>query len=173
MAGITQIIMIVSGSKEPLEMYFDKNYELESLLTAKGKTKELAMINQTKSMAKIVFLKQLEQRGTGHAILQAREWVSDDVCMVVYGDSIYHPNFFKQAVQTYTQTGKAVMTLKEVERDEVQKYGVAEIKDGHITRIVEKPSRENAPSNLVNFSPFIIPHSMFDRLEQTQPDPKT
>lgn len=104
MAGITEIIMIVSGSKEPLEMYFDKNYELESLLQSRNKTQELALINQTKSMAKIVFLKQLEQKGTGHAILQAREWISDDFAMVVYGDSIYHPDFFRQAVATHIQT---------------------------------------------------------------------
>jgi len=173
MAGITEIIMIVSGSKEPLEMYFDKNYELESLLQSKNKTYELTLINQTKAMAKIVFLKQLEQKGTGHAILQARERVSDDFAMVVYGDSVYHPDFFRQAIATHQQTGKAVMTLKEVWWEDVHKYGVAKIEHGHITGIVEKPSRDDAPSNLVNFSPFIIPHAMFDRLEKTQPDPRS
>lgn len=65
------------------------------------------------------------------------------------------------------------MTLKAVGREEVHKYGVAKIDHGYITGIVEKPTRDQAPSNLVNFSPFIIPHEMFDHLEKTSPDPKS
>jgi UTP--glucose-1-phosphate uridylyltransferase len=76
-------------------------------------------------------------------------------------------------IDLHNKTGKSVILWKEVSPDEVSKYGILEITDWLITDIIEKPSKEDAPSNYADFSPFIFPHKLFDLIEQSTPDPKS
>lgn len=172
-AGIKDMLIITSQSKKALEDYFDKNFELEHLLEKKGKQQYLKAINEPKSLGNFTFVKQSEQKGTGHAILQAAPWIQDDYVMVVYGDTIYHPAIFADLVHKHQETQKAVMALKEIPMDQVSKYGVAKMNGEYMVDYVEKPSVQEAPSNFVSFSPYIVPQKFFELLSQTQPDPKS
>jgi len=172
-AGIKDMLIITSQSKKALEDYFDKNYELEDLLQRKWKTEALQAINEPKSLGNFTFVKQTEQKGTGHAILQAKPRIQDDFFMVIYADEIHHPKIYQEMIDLHIQTGKSVILWKEVHPDEVSKYGILQIENGLITDIVEKPTKELAPSNYALFTPFIFPHALFDLLENTQPDEKS
>jgi UTP--glucose-1-phosphate uridylyltransferase len=123
-AGIHDIVILSSQSKKALEDYFDKNYELEELLQKKGKSDLLEAINKPKNLARYSFIKQTEQAGTGHAILQAAPWINDDFFMVIYGDTIFHPDAFAEMIALHQQTGKSVMLVVEVPQQDVSKYGV-------------------------------------------------
>lgn len=167
------MLIITSQSKKALEDYFDKNYELEDILRKKGKTEELKAINEPKSLWNFTFVKQTEQKGTGHAILQAKPWIQDDFFMVVYADEIHHPKIYQEMIDLHKQTQQSVILGKKVSPDDVSKYGILKIENNRITDIVEKPSPEQAPSNYALFTPFIFPRKLFDLLEDSQPDPKS
>lgn len=100
------MLIITSQSKKALEDYFDKNFELEHLLEKKGKQKYLEAINEPKSLGNFTFVKQSEQKGTGHAIMQASPWINDDYVMVIYGDTIYHHKIYQEMVVLHQKTGK-------------------------------------------------------------------
>jgi UTP--glucose-1-phosphate uridylyltransferase len=169
-AGINDMLIITSQSKKALEDYFDKNYELEDILTKKWKTDALKAINEPKDLGNFTFVKQTEQKGTGHAILQAKPWIQDEFFMVVYADEIHHPKIYTEMLDLHSKSGKSVILWKEVSPDEVSKYWILQIENNFITDIIEKPSQEEAPSNYALFTPFIFPRKLFDLLEQIQPD---
>ena len=167
------MLIITSQSKKALEDYFDKNYELEDILMKKGKTDALKAINEPKSLGNFTFVKQTEQKGTGHAILQAKPWIGDEFFMVVYADEIHHPKIYQEMIELHQKTGKSVILGKEVPQEDVVKYGMLKIENGFITDIVEKPTVEDSPSRYALFTPFIFPRKLFDLLETSQPDPKS
>jgi UTP--glucose-1-phosphate uridylyltransferase len=103
------MLIVTSQSKKALEDYFDKNYELEDTLMKKGKINELNAINEPKSLGNFIFVRQTEQKGTGHAILQARPWVHDEFFMVVYADEIHHPKIYSEMIDLHNKTGKSVI----------------------------------------------------------------
>jgi len=170
-AGVHNILIVTSQSKKALEDYFDKNYELEQMLRIAGKDELLERINKPKNLANLAFVKQKEQLGTGHAILQAAPWVDDDYFFVVNGDMIYPEDSFSQMLELHKTTQKPVRLLKEIPMRDVSKYGIAKIEDKKIVDIVEKPSLENAPSNLMNTGTFLWPKQAFRWLAETQPEP--
>lgn len=168
-AGIKDIILITSQSKKALEDYFDKQYELEQLLEKKGKLDLLELINKPKTLANYTFIKQAEQLGTGHAVLQVEPRINDDF-IVVFGDAIYPPEMFRDMVTHYQQNKAPLMVVQEVPREEVHKYGVVKIENNAITDVVEKPSIEQAPSNLIRNGVSILPANIFDILHTTPMD---
>ena len=172
-AGIKDMLIVTSQSKKALEDYFDKNFELEHLLETKGKHKYLKAINEPKSLGNFTFVKQSEQKGTGHAIMQAAPWINDDFVMVVYGDTIYHPKIYKEMVELHKEFGKGIMCLKEVPEEDVSKYGIARLEDGYFIDVIEKPTKEEAPSNMAVFTPYIVPGRFLELLMGTEPDAKS
>lgn len=172
-AWIKDMLIVSSQSKKALEDYFDKNFELEHLLEKKWKHEHLKAINEPKSLGNFTFVKQSEQKGTWHAIMQAAPWISDDFVMVVYGDTIYHPKIYQEMVDLHKTTGKGVMCLKEVAEENVRKYGIAHLEDDHFMDVIEKPSREEAPSNIAVFTPYIVPGKFLKLLMNTEPDTKS
>lgn len=170
-AGIRDIVMVTSQSKKAIEDYFDKHYELESLLDKKWKTEALTAIREPLGFANITFVRQSEMKGTGHAILQARPWIEDDFFMVLNGDEIHHPKVYQEMIALHQETGKGVMLAKNIPWPEISRYGVFNIKDGHIVDIVEKPAAHEAPSQYANFTPYIFPREVLDLLVDCQPDP--
>jgi len=171
--NIKDILMVTSQSKKALEDYFDKHYELEDLLMKKWKQKELDAINYPKMLANYVFIKQKEQLGTGHAVLQAKNWISDDYFIVVYGDAIYPPNMFKQMIAYFEKHKKPILVAHEVDREETYKYWVIELDWDNVVNIVEKPNVKDAPSNLISNGAFLLPKEIFFLLEKTEIDKKS
>lgn len=166
-AGITEIAMITSQGKMPLEYYFDKNYELEEQLKVKGKHDLLEQINAPKTMANYVFLKQKEQLGLPHAIGQARYWIEDDFFFVTVGDQFGQGEIYREMVALHNKTKQPVIQLAPVPLEEVSKYGVVKIEQGEIVDMIEKPHPDQAPSNLISQGLYILPKQFFEALDRT------
>ncbi len=174
-AGIKEIIFITGRGKRAIEDYFDHSYELEDLLRQKGKTELLSEIEAISDMADIVYIRQKEALGLGHAILRAKDLVGDEPFAVILPDVLMTDNgqFMKDAVAEYQKSGKSVIGVQEVDWAKVSSYGIVEKKgEGkafEITGVVEKPSREEAPSNMHIFGRYILSPSIFKYLEETKP----
>lgn len=172
-SGIRDMMIVSSPSKQVLDDYFRPNEVLEEMLRSKWKSDALRALQEIESLGQFSFAKQYEQKWTGHAILQAKDWITDDFFMVIYADEIHHPRIYQEMLALHQQTGKGVIMGKEVSPDDVSKYGILEITDGLITDIIEKPAKEDAPSRYALFTPLILPRSIFALIEQTAPDAKS
>lgn len=178
-AGISEIILVTGYSKRAIEDYFDYNSELEYLLEKKGKEKERQLIRQVSDIAKFVYVRQKEQLGNGHAILQAKEVIDNEPFVVAWGDDfiIAQPNRYKQMINAFEKCGRktVVEVIKSDEDDEYKRRGyidVGEAKNGlhRLRGIIEKPgSREKSPSNLANVGGFIFTPNFFRYLEKQPP----
>ena len=170
---IKDILMITSAGKEALENYFDKNYELEETLRKKWKYDKLEELDKIKNMANICFTRQKEQLGFAHAVLSAKEWVKEDYFFLTVGDTIFEEKIFKDMLEIHLKTHKPVIALKEIPWNEVEKYWVVEIKNNKIISLIEKPSKEEAPSNLIIVWAYILPKKIFEVIENLPINEKT
>jgi len=177
-AGITDIIMVTGRDKRAIEDHFDKNFELEQVLSDKGKLEELAMVRRISKMANIAYVRQSKPLGDGHAILCAKNFVGNEPVVVLFGDDIVKNKGGKNAVQqlidSYNVVQKPVVMLQEVPRKDVSKYGIADILSSDnaikkITGFVEKPSVDEAPSNFGVIGKYIITPEIIKALETTKP----
>lgn len=169
-AGVTEIAMITSQGKMPLEYYFDKNYELEEQLRMKKKTDLLDQINAPKTMANYVFMKQKEQLWLPHSIREVRHWMNDEFFFVTVGNQFGENMIYQEMVALHQQTKQPIIQLAEVSLEEVSKYDVVKIEDGEIVDMIEKPKPEHAPSNLISQGLYILPKAFFEAVEQTPLD---
>jgi len=175
-AGITDILMVIGKGKRAIEEHFDRSFQLEEQLTAKGRTKELDQIRRISEMADIHFVWQKEIRGLGDAIYCARHHVNNEPFVVLLGDTVIDAAVpaTKQLLDVYAKVHNPVVLLEEVDRARVSRYGVI---DGRQTQpgifeiqdFIEKPSVEEAPSNLVVASRYIFTPDIFSYLEKTPP----
>lgn len=164
---IQNICMVTAQGKHAIEDYFDKNYELEEVLKQKGKEDLLRETNKTKNLANICYVKQKKQLGFPHAVLEAEPWIDGDHFLLVVGDQIYSPQIFQDMIEMYEQYNSPVMLLQEIAKDQVYKYGVADVQDGKIVDMVEKPEPSKAPSNLIMPGMYILPYEIFDMIKDT------
>lgn len=175
-AGIEEIILVTGYSKRAIEDYFDYNIELEYLLNKKDKQEEKQLIRRISDIAKFVYVRQKEQLGNGHAVLQAQESVGDDSFVVAWGDDfmISEPNRYTQLIEAYQKCGgfSIAEVLNRDEDDDYKKFGyVKYIKEKNgllkLTGMVEKPgSRDKSPSPLANLGGFIFTPKIFEYLEK-------
>jgi UTP--glucose-1-phosphate uridylyltransferase len=175
-AGITDILIVTGRSKRAIEDHFDRSVELEAVLEKGGKHDALEEMRSIAEMANIHFVRQGEPKGLGHAVLMARHHVGDEPFAVMLGDDVMHAksNVFTSMLDANQKTGKSVIALKEVARDEISAYGCAAVSetDGNLVKIsgiVEKPKAEDAPSNLAVMGRYVLTPDIFDILEQTAP----
>jgi len=175
-SGITDILMVIGRGKRAIEEHFDRSFELEAELEAKGKLKELESIRRISRLANIHFVWQKQMLGLGDAIRCARDHVGKEPFAVLLGDTIVHgkPPATKQLLDVYRKYGTSVVALEEVSRDRVSRYGVVapEPIDDRICRIVdlvEKPAPEKAPSNLAVASRYVLTPDIFELLDQVKP----
>lgn len=170
-AGITDIIIVTSPDKKPLEDYFKPNLQMESFLEQRNKSKELSLIRQISTMAHISFVYQYEQRWVGHAMVQAKEYITDDFFMVLNGDIIYHPDSLQDMLHIHRKEKKSTMLLMEVPWSEINKRGIAKIQSNRIIGFVEKPAtKEESPSNYANVWCIIYPKKILEKLEKSLPE---
>ena len=177
-AGIEDVLFVTAAGKAAMEDHFDRRLDLEAALEAKDKDDELALVRELAELATIHSVRQGEALGLGHAILMGAGHVDEDESFaVLLGDDIVDPAdpFLERMIDAHERTGRPVVALMEVPREQVHLYGVAEVAPGDaegefaISGLVEKPPAEEAPSNLIIVGRYVLPGSIFEVLRQTPP----
>jgi UTP--glucose-1-phosphate uridylyltransferase len=175
-AGLRQVIIVTAASKRAVEDHFDRSLELEMTLRDKGDLSRLAEIQQISDLADFVYVRQKEQKGVGHAVLQARDIVGDEPFLLMFPDDVLVADVpvSKQMVDVFEQRGGSVIAVQEVPPAEVESYGIVGGKplDGRVIQVeslVEKPKPEDAPSNLGIVGRYVLTPGIFDVLEHTAP----
>jgi UTP--glucose-1-phosphate uridylyltransferase len=175
-SGITDLLIITGRGKRSLEDHFDRSFELEYYLEQGGKFDQLAEMQAIAEMADIHYVRQGEPKGLGHAVSVAREHVGDEPFAVLLGDDIMHERsgVLDNMLQVFERYGRSVVAFKEVAPQEISSYGCAtpEPLDDHLIRvldIVEKPSVEEAPSNLAVMGRYLFTPEIFTALDQVKP----
>jgi UTP--glucose-1-phosphate uridylyltransferase len=177
-AGIEHLIFVTGRNKSVIEDHFDKQYELESTLRKRGKSIELTLLEQDlPSAGEASFTRQQEPLGLGHAIWCARNLVGNEPFAVLLPDMIMkaEPGCLKQMVDVYnTRGGGNVLAVEETAWENVHRYGIVAPKNWHdnhftVTGMVEKPSREGAPSNLIISGRYILQPEIFAEIEKQEP----
>ena len=161
-AGIEQFIFVTGRGKGALEDHFDVSFELETTMSARGKSLDILGSTRT-TPGSVVSVRQQEPLGLGHAVWCARDIVGDEPFAVLLPDEVMvgRPNCLAQMVEAYTQVGGNIVAALEVPPEETHKYGVIDpgAKDGRLTEIkglVEKPAQGTAPSNLMLPGRYIL-----------------
>jgi UTP--glucose-1-phosphate uridylyltransferase len=170
-AGIKDILIISSRRKKVLEDYFDIEYELHNELQRLGKEKLLPKIEPI--AANIFFVRQKRMGGTADAILTAKPFVGNSPFIVAFPDDVYIGNkesLSSELISAYKISKKNVLVIEEIDRKEVNRYGIVRVKQKkdeiyEIEEIVEKPSIEDAPSNLAAFGRYLLLPDIFPLLE--------
>ena len=176
-SGITDILMIIGKGKRAIEEHFDRSPILEEALLKKHDLKTLDKIRSISNMANIHFIWQKEMNGLGDAILHAKYHVGNEPFVILLGDTLVQSEdgpITKQLIDVYNKYKGSVIALEQVKPELVSRYGVV---DGETVAHnvikakdwVEKPSIEEAPSNLAVASRYLFTHEIFDYLENTLP----
>jgi len=167
-SGIQDIIIISSRRKKVLEDYFDREIELESVFEKEGKADRLERINPPANV-RFAFVRQQRMLGTGHALLQIKELVGNDPCIVAYPDDLHigDPALSTQLIESWRESGCSVMASV-YEKGDVSRYGVLDIAaDGkHVRAIVEKPPRGTEPSHEVSIGRYLYTPDFFTYLQE-------
>ncbi len=176
-AGITDLIFVTGRAKRAIEDHFDKAYELEAELQAKGKTK---LLKETRELlpegVTCVYVRQSEALGLGHAVLCARHLVGNEPFAVILADDLIdaHVPAMKQMVQVQAKHGGSVIAVQNVSREETASYGIVSVEKvsaglSRITNIVEKPKPEDSPSTLGVVGRYVLSPRIFHFLENLRP----
>ena len=179
-AGITEMIFITGRSKRAIEDHFDKNYELESELEARGKKELLDLLRKmTPKNVNCIYIRQIEPLGLGHAVLCAKPVVGDEPFAVLLADDLMDTNtgvksVTAQMVDVYNQERASILAVQEVPKQDTKQYGIVSSTPWNsfserITGIVEKPAPEVAPTNLAVVGRYILTPQIFDKLERVKP----
>jgi UTP--glucose-1-phosphate uridylyltransferase len=177
-AGITDLVMIIGAGKRSIEEHFDRSFQLEAQLEAKGKVAELQAMRRISELADIHFVWQKEMRGLGDAVHYARYHIHDEPFVVLLGDTVIDSTkpAAAQMVALFEELQQPVILLEEVEPRKVSLYGVIdgeEVRPGvyRIRDFVEKPKPEKAPSHLVIAGRYLLTPDIFGLIENTKPSP--
>ena len=172
-AGIEQFIFVTSRGKSAIENHFDHSFELENNLLAKGKRQTLASAQEMlKIPGSYAYVRQQEPAGLGHAIWCARHLIQNESFAVILADDlIFGQSTTKEMIKNY-KSGNMV-AIMEVDKQKVSSYGIVKVDKSdkdlmQINQMVEKPSVENAPSNLAIIGRYILDHKVFDVLEKQE-----
>lgn len=175
-SGIEEILIITGRNKSSIENHFDKSVELELELKKSGKMELLEMVRDISDMVNIHYIRQKEPRGLGHAIYCARSFIGNEPFAVLLGDDIVDNNkpCLKQMIEVYDKYKTTILGVQQVANEDVSKYGIIDgkqIEDRVYTvkDLVEKPSKEEAPSNVAILGRYIINPQIFEILEHTKP----
>ena len=175
-AGIQEIILVVSPGKESIAEYFQPREDLELRLRESGALDLAAKVHQASNLAQVSFVIQEQPLGLGHAVLMAREAVAAEPFVVILPDDIivHSPGALAQMLEIYDRCDGGVMAVETVGWESVQNYGVVDVEKqggrvGRVKGVVEKPPRDQAPSNLAIVGRYILPPAVFDCLERTEP----
>lgn len=170
-AGIQDIIMVTKWDKKPLEDHFDRSWALENELEKAGKSKRLENIIKISESANFIYVRQKGPYGNGTPVLSAASLVDDEPFVFVWGDDLVKSktSFTKQMVEDYNKNGHLMIGVQKVSKEVVNRYGIVKLKEGtrEIEDIVEKPSVEEAPSQLADFGRMILDQDIVNILKKT------
>jgi UTP--glucose-1-phosphate uridylyltransferase len=180
-SGIEHIIIVTGKGKNSIEDHFDSAPLLERFLEDHGKPEQAAMVRRISNMVQVSYTRQKEPLGLGHAVLVAKDLVGDEPFAVLLGDVLIPgPNpATKQLIEVYGATGTGAIAVEEVPRDKTHLYGIVAGEPApqppfgerllRIQDLVEKPQKEQAPSNLAITGRYVLPSAIFECLERTKP----
>jgi UTP--glucose-1-phosphate uridylyltransferase len=176
-SGIEEILIITGRNKRAIEDHFDRSIELELELEKKNKKELLSLVRDISNMVNIHYVRQKEPKGLGHAINCARSFVGNEPFGVLLGDDIVHSESkpcLKQLIDAYNEYKTTILGVQAVADEDVSKYGIVDgkfIEEGvyKVKNLVEKPSLEEAPSNIAILGRYIITPGIFDILDNTKP----
>ncbi len=178
-SGIDNVILVTSRGKSTMEDHFDVAYELESVLERRGKTEQLEIVRHLSKRIKVSSVRQGEPLGLGHAVLVAKEVVGDEPFAVVLPDDVIDaaPPALRQMMDVFERVGGPVIAVERVPPEDVSSYGIVAIDDSdlgpgvhRIVDLVEKPPRDEAPSNLAIIGRYILTPDIFPALQDTASD---
>ncbi|MBI1920733.1 MAG: UTP--glucose-1-phosphate uridylyltransferase GalU [Geobacter sp.] len=175
-SGIEQILFVTGRGKRAIEDHFDISFELETLLQEKGKDQTLREMREISEMVNFFYVRQKQAMGLGHAILCARDFVGDEPFAVLLGDDIIDAGkpCLGQLLEVYERYHGPVLALEMVSPEQISSYGC--VRANHIseriyeiTDLVEKPKKEEAPSNLAIIGRYVLTPDIFPILAQQKP----
>ncbi|MGL5828758.1 MAG: UTP--glucose-1-phosphate uridylyltransferase, partial [Angustibacter sp.] len=177
-SGLADVLMVTGRNKGALEDHFDRHWELEQALAAKGDQFRLDRVRAASVLADVHYVRQGDPLGLGHAVLCARQHVGQEPFAVLLGDDLIdaRDELLSTMLAVQRDRGGSVIALIEVPRDQVQLYGCAAL-DGPpdaggvvgITGLVEKPTPDQAPSNYALIGRYVLDPSIFTILDKTEP----
>lgn len=175
-SGIEDIIIVTGKGKRAIEDHFDHSFELEQNLIERGKFELLSEVQKSSKLVDIHYIRQKEPKGLGHAIWCARKFIGNEPFAVLLGDDIVDAETpcLKQMINQYDRYNASILGVQTVNESDVSRYGIV---DGsmienrlyNVHNLVEKPKREEAPSNLAILGRYIISPRIFDILRDQEP----
>jgi UTP--glucose-1-phosphate uridylyltransferase len=176
-SGVDNIILVTGRGKNAIEDHFDVSVELETFLEARGKKELLAEIRKISNLINFSYVRQGEPLGLGHAVLVTRALVGDEPFAVILGDDVIdaNPPALRQMIDVFEEVKGPVLAIERVPRADVSKYGIIdaeEVRPGvyRIRDLVEKPPRDEAPSDLAIIGRYILTPDIFPALAATVSD---
>jgi UTP--glucose-1-phosphate uridylyltransferase len=179
-SGITDIVIVTSRGKSSMEDHFDVAFELETVLERRGKTAQLDEIRRLAGVGRVSYVRQSEPLGLGHAVFVAKSLVGNEPFGVILSDDVIDakPPALKQLMDVYERVGGPVIAVEPVPIEDVSSYGVVAIDESadlgpgvfRIKDLVEKPPRNEAPSNLAIIGRYVLTPDIFPALEATASD---
>ncbi len=176
-AGFGNILIVTGRGKRAIEDHFDRSVELEGHLWSEDKMEEFRKIQDIARMAEILYVRQKEPLGLGHAVLCAKNYVGDDSFAVLLGDDIMicEDPCIKQLLDVFKREGKSVIAVEDVPPEKMVHYGMvigepAGENTFKVTEIVEKPSLADVRSSLGTVGRYVLEPEIFGHIEKTRPD---
>lgn len=175
-AGIEDILIIIGRNKEDIANYFDRSPELELFLKENGKEELLELTERISNMANIHYVRQKDAKGLGHAVHCAKTFIGDEPFALLLGDDLVYATTpcIKQLADMYETYESTIIGVQNVDKSQVNKYGIIDgLKVGEnlyeVKDLVEKPSIEEAPSNIAIMGRYILTPDIFHMIEETPP----
>ncbi len=177
-SGVDNIILVTGRGKNAIEDHFDVSVELETFLEMRGKKELLAEIRKISNLINFSYVRQGEPLGLGHAVLVTRPLVGDEPFAVILGDDVIdaEPPALRQMIDVFEDVESPVLAIEQVPKEDVSSYGVIdvaeEVRPGvyRIRDLVEKPARNDAPSDLAIIGRYILTPDIFPALAATASD---
>jgi len=175
-SGIEQILFVTGRGKHNIEDHFDISVELEAHLYDKGKDRELSGVREIAEMVNIFYVRQRQALGLGHAILCAKDFVGNEPFAVLLGDDIVDSErpCLRQLLDVFDQQGGSVLALEKVPMENISSYGCVAAEQiservFHVTDMVEKPARDEAPSDMAIIGRYVLTPRIFEILLDQEP----
>jgi UTP--glucose-1-phosphate uridylyltransferase len=175
-SGIEEVVLITGRGKRSIEDHFDVAFELEEDLKAKGKHKLLSEMQRIADLVTFCYIRQKKALGLGHAVLTAKRVIGNDPFAVLLGDDIIDARVpaLRQMMDVYQRYPATILAIQRVPKSQTGHYGIIDARKLEdnvylVKDLVEKPSPEEAPSNLAIIGRYILTSEIFGALERTKP----
>ena len=175
-SGLEQVIIVTASGKRAVEDHFDRSLELEQALREKGDLERLEEIRRISDLADIVYVRQKEQLGVGHAVLTVRDVVGQEPFVLFFPDDVIIADVpvARQMLDVFEEYGASILAVERVSPGDIESYGIVDpepVKDRlvRVRGLVEKPKPEEAPSDLGIVGRYVLTPDIFTALARTEP----